>query len=81
MVHVLTDLLQVRGPLVLYQASLPLLDEKTSKFVLMSSGSGTIGQPHGKDKGEAAYGQSKVYSLCPYPYLPIHLSNTGSCVV
>ena len=59
-----TDLLDqtwfvnVRGPLLLFQAVLPLLDKTKSKFVIVSSGSGTIGQNH--RSGSGAYGISKA---------------------
>lgn len=38
---------QVRGPLLLFQATLGMLGEK-GVFVTISSGAGTIGQKHGK---------------------------------
>ncbi|GFZ47616.1 LOW QUALITY PROTEIN: hypothetical protein JCM24511_05360 [Saitozyma sp. JCM 24511] len=47
----------VRGPLVLFQATLPLQPEG-SKFVVVSSGAGTIGQKH--RAGGGVYGQSKA---------------------
>ena len=53
-----TETQQVRGPLVLFQAVLPLLPKETGKFVIISSGRGTIAQKH--RSGEGAYGQSKV---------------------
>jgi norsolorinic acid ketoreductase len=52
----------IRGPIILFQAVLPLLDEKKSKFIVLSSGAGTIGQEH-KSSGGGGYGQSKV--SCP----------------
>jgi NAD(P)-dependent dehydrogenase (short-subunit alcohol dehydrogenase family) len=48
---------QVRGPLVLFQATLPVQPEG-SKFVVVSSGAGTIGQKH--RVGGGVYGQSKA---------------------
>jgi len=48
----------VRGPLVLFQAVVDLLPKDKGKFIVISSGRGTIGQKH--RNGEAAYGQSKA---------------------
>jgi len=48
----------VRGPLILFQAVVDLLPPNKGKFVVISSGRGTIGQEH--IKGEGAYGQSKA---------------------
>lgn len=53
----LTAVSQVKGPLILFQAFLPLLP-KGAKFVVVSSGAGTIGQKH--RPGQGAYGQSKA---------------------
>jgi len=48
----------VRGPLLLFQATYDLLPKPNGKFVVISSGSGTIGQEH--KLGQSAYGQSKA---------------------
>jgi hypothetical protein len=52
---------QVRGPLVLFQATYKIIPPKSGKFVIISSGSGTIGREH--RRGEGVYGQSKVSTM------------------
>lgn len=65
--QVLADMLaQVRGPLVLFQATWDLLEPHKGKYVVISSGAGTIGQKHG-GKGNGIYGQSKVTPRDPVP--------------
>jgi len=49
----------VRGPIVLFQAVLPTLHPKASKFIVLSSGAGTIGQKH-RSNGGGGYGITKV---------------------
>jgi len=48
----------VRGPLVLFQATHTLLPPKTGKFIVVSSGAGRIGRI--QRAGGGAYGQSKA---------------------
>ncbi|CAD6586501.1 MAG: hypothetical protein TREMPRED_004438 [Tremellales sp. Tagirdzhanova-0007] len=55
----LTWKVNVRGPLILFQAVYPLLERaKEGKYLVISSDRGSIGQKH--MAGEFAYGQSKA---------------------
>jgi len=48
----------VRGPLVLFQATHELIPPKTGKFIVVSSGAGRIGRI--QRKGGGSYGQTKA---------------------
>jgi NAD(P)-dependent dehydrogenase (short-subunit alcohol dehydrogenase family) len=68
-----TYLTNIRGPILLFQAVLPLMDEKKSKYIVLSSGAGTLNQQH-RNNGGGAYGQSKVcvLKLDEYTLIPAY---------
>ncbi|ORY32826.1 hypothetical protein BCR39DRAFT_557389 [Naematelia encephala] len=55
----MTYYVNIRGVVVLFQAVLPLLPKSTGKFIVISSGAGTINKPE-MGPGQGAYAMSKA---------------------